>query len=400
MTILRSLIRGERRSFSGPWGQYADGRIPPPTWDGAGAGIPITEDSALHLIDVYACVSLITDSVIQLPVDQFKVQGGARVEIDKSPVISRPDPEIERWAFFSQTVTSLALKGHAYWAHLDYDRLGYPTMLRCLHPDDCHKIRDRNGRIVLKLSNGQTLDRSQFTDIPLVLRAGSLVGLSPLDCARRGIRLATNVETFGDNWFNDGAAPSSVLETDANLEDDDALRIQAKWIASHGGRRRPAVLSGGLKWRAVTISPEESQFLESRKLNTSQIARIWRVPPHMIGDVERATSWGSGIEEQGIGYVVFTLGPYLHRMEQAMSRLTPRGQYVKFNIGGLLRGNARDRFTSYAIGRQWGWLSVNDIRRLEDQPPIDGGDVYLQPLNMIDAEEALKVLLAPKGAPA
>jgi HK97 family phage portal protein len=157
------------------------------------------------------------------------------------------------------------------------------------------------------------------------------------------------------------------------------------------------VLGGGLKWKAVQIPPNESQFLETRKLNTEQVARIWRVPPHMIGAISDHASQGGGkgLEEQGIGYAVFTLGAYLFRLEAALSstKISPRGQYAKFNVGGLLRGNTRDRYAAYAIARQWGWLSVNDIRALEDLAPIDDGDAYLQPLNMVDAQKALEVLL-------
>ena len=166
------------------------------------------------------------------------------------------------------------------------------------------------------------------------------------------------------------------------------------WMKAHHGRSRvPAVLDNGLKWNQITVNPEESQFIETRRLQGAQIAGLYRVPPHMVSDTDRGTSWGTGIEEQGIGFVVYTLGPWISRFESAISSLLPRGQYVKFNMNQLLRGRQKDRFASYAIGRQWGWLSVNDIRQLEDLPPVEGGDTYLQPLNMIDAAQALDVLV-------
>jgi HK97 family phage portal protein len=321
-------------------------------------------------------------------------------------LIVQPDPELERWDCISRIVTSLALRGNAYLYVLARDRLGYPTAVRVLHPNDVTPFRDGAGHKRFRVRGQErTLDPGEIIHIPLVTLPGALAGLGPIECAQRGIRLAIQTETFGDKWFSEGTAPSSVLESEEPVDPDEANRSLARWVASHGGRRRPAFLSGGLKWKPITVTPNESQFLETRKLNTSQIARIWRVAPHLIGDVEKTTSWGSGIEEQGIGFVVFTLGPYLTRIEAALNRCLPTGQYSKFNVSALLRGNTKDRYLGYAIGRQWGWLNVDDIRALEDLPelPDGAGKTYLQPLNMIDAEAALKKLLldnAPAPAPA
>jgi HK97 family phage portal protein len=402
VSLVRAVARNlsNQRVFSGPWGDpYRDGTIPPPTYDGAGSGQPVNEQTALSLIDAYACVDLLVADVMQLPLNELQRgagPGGVRTPVDPpSQVVAQPDPEIERWDYMSRVVTSLALRGNSYSAVLSVDPKTFlPTALRAIHPDDIDKKRDkRNGRIFYRLSDGSELSKEQVVHIPLVTLAGSLIGLSPIDCARRGIRLATNTETFGDRWFTDGASPSSVLETDQAMDDGQARRTVAKFMAAHQGRRRPALLSGGLKWKPITITPEESQFLQSRGLNTAQIARIWRIMPHMIGDTERSTSWGSGLEEMSIGHVVHTIAPYLVRIETAFTRLTPVDRIAKFNAAALLRGNTKDRYAAYAVGRQWGWLSVNDIRRLEDLPPIAGGDVYLQPLNMVDASLGL----IPKG---
>jgi HK97 family phage portal protein len=404
VSLLRQFFGTEHRDFSGQWGPYNDGRIPPPGYDGDGlSNVVVNETTALALIDVYACVSLWADSVSMLPIDQFRNKGDWREKVQpQSPIITQPDPELERWDWTSRMVTSLAVRGNAYSAHLSFSDDGYPTATRAIHPDDITKFRDRktDNKIRYRLRSGDILESWQVMHIPLVTQPGSLVGLSPIECGRRGIRMAVSTEKFGDQWFDEGAIPSSLLETDQQMDDNQARRQQARWMARHRNRRTPAVLSGGLKWKPITVAPNESQFIESRKLNTAQIARLWRIAPHLIGDVERSTSWGSGIEEQGIGFVVFTLGPVLTRLEAALNRVTPRGQYVKFNVSALLRGNSKDRYAAYAVGRQWGWLSVNDIRALEDLPPVDGGDVYLQPLNMIEASEALQVLLGTKGAPA
>jgi HK97 family phage portal protein len=399
MSILRHLAPAgtERRDFSGPWGDYS-GRIPGPAEAASStAGVVINERTALSLIDAWACVSLVSDSMGMLPTDAFRRTGEFRQEVRPTPpLVAQPDPEMEPGAYWSGMTTSLMLRGNAYSLIMDRDSAGYPTAVKLLSPDDVHPRRNPKTKLrEYVLSNGEVADRYEMIHVPWVVLPGEVEGLSPIGCARRGLGMSIATEDFGAKWFRDGAAPSSTLETDQTLEDAQAKRILARWIHSHGGRRRPAVLSNGLKWKPVTLTPNESQFLESRNLNTTMTCRIWRVPPHMVQHITDHASQGGGkgLEEQGIGYVVYTLGPYLTRFEAAFARQMPRPQYMKFKVGALLRGNTRDRFTSYAIGRQWGWLSVNDIRALEDLPPVDGGDVYLQPMNMVDAEAALKVLL-------
>ena len=142
------------------------------------------------------------------------------------------------------------------------------------------------------------------------------------------------------------------------------------------------MLSDGAKWHQLSIAPDEAQFIETRRFQLNEIARLYRVPPHLIADVDRSTSWGTGIEEQSIGFVVYTLRPWIVRLERALSELIPGNGYVRFNVEGLLRGDTKSRYEAYAVARQWGWLSVNDIRDLEDLDPVTGGDTYLSPLNM------------------
>ncbi len=387
----------------------ASDRIPGPTE--VDSGLDAWPDSlgslTPPLIDAYACISLLVDSVSMLPIGQFRRGDKTREPVaSPSPLLTNPDPDLPLgWIdWCGRIVHSLAARGNAYAIHLDRDGLGYPTVSRVVHPDDIRPVKAKTGRKEFEVSAGRTLDAADVLHIPYITPPGSMKGISPISAGRRGLSLAQHTERFGELYFRDGNSPSSVLETEQPMEDTEALRQQARWIAARKGNRKVAVLSGGLKWRPVSIAPNESQFIETRQLNTSQIARLWRIPPHMIGDVARSTSWGTGIEEQGIGYVVFTLGPYIARLEAALNSVTPRGNYCRVNFNALLRGNAKDRMTAYAIGRQWGWLSVNDIRALEDLPPIGAeGDIYLTPLNMADAEAALKDLLnppAPKGQPA
>lgn len=399
MSLLRAFASGvERRDFSGPWGPYGDGRIPPPGTEGVtSAGVAVNERTAMQIIDVYACVSHRADAISMLPAKAYREVGDLREKLPNQPsLVAQPDPEMEQGEYWASMEISLLLRGNAYSAITGRDTMGYPTSVKILHPDDVKPRRNSKTKLVeYHLANGDILQRFDMIHVRGTTIPGQLAGMGPIECARRGLGATIAAEDFGAKWFRDGAAPSSVLETDEELTSTQAKESVARWVATHGGRRRPAVLSGGLKWRPVTITPNDSQFLETKKYNSYQINKLFRMPNHMVGDTEKASSFGKGLEEMGIGYVVYTLGPDLTRFEAAFTRQLPRPQYQKFNVAALLRGNTRDRFTSYAIGRQWGWLSVNDIRELEDLPPVEGGDTYLQPLNMIDAQEALKVLLQP-----
>lgn len=401
------LARLERRDISGfgGWPEYLDGRIPPPGADAvSSAGQLVTERTALGLIDAYACISLISDSISMLPLGAYRRTADYRVPIEPAPpLVAQPDLQFrEASQFWAAATTSLLTAGNVYAPVVSRDRLGYPTAVEIQHPNDVHVRwrRDRRKR-EFRMRGGGTVADADMLWVPWVLLPGAPQGLSPIQTCRRGLGLAIATEEFGARWFGEGAAPSSVFESDENPDPAEVRRTMARWVATHGGRRRPAFVGGGLKYKPISIPPNESQFLETRGMNTPAICRLFgRVPPHMIGDVDRSTSWGTGIENMGIGFVVYTLGPVLTRFERLLSVSMPRSQYAKFTVTALLRGNTRDRFYAYAVGRQWGWLSVNDIRRLEDLPPIGPeGDVYLQPLAYTDAEAALAALNADKLTP-
>jgi len=186
-----------------------------------------------------------------------------------------------------------------------------------------------------------------------------------------------------------------VLRHPAKLSNEAAKRLRDSWNAAHQGldnSHRVAVLEEGVEWQQIGIPPEEAQFLETRKFQETQICQIYRVPPHMIGITERSTSWGTGIEQQSIGFLTFTLMPYLLRISQSVSRdlMTPaerRELFAEFLTPALERSDIQARYAAYNTGRTGGWLSVNDIREMENMNPIENGDVYLQPLYMVEAGE-------------
>ena len=220
------------------------------------------------------------------------------------------------------------------------------------------------------------------------------MGYFPIGLHRNTIGMAIATESYGATFFANGANPSGVLEYPGTLNKPDLVRETWEKLLKGKGANRVAVLEDGMKYKPVGLPPEQAQFLETRKFQLGEIARIFRVPPHMIGDLERSTF--SNIEQQSIEFVQHTINPWVTRLEQSMNLalLSPseRKKYtIKFNLDGLLRGDYTARMNGYATGRQNGWLSINDIRRLEDMNPIsaeEGGDRYLVNGNMVDAKNA------------
>lgn len=410
MTVLGRLFE-QRLLNPGPFGVTDDpSKIPANSELGGlgSAGRLVSEATALAHIDVYKCVTLIADAVSMMPFKAFRNVAGVRTPLERQPqLVVQANPEMSNFDLKQRIMIPLLTSGNTYNAITLRNPRGEPQFITPIHPSEVRRVYRDTTRadraITYDLRSGARMTHFAFggdmVHFPGAIRPGELQGISPIAAGRDGISLGMAAEEFGSRWFRDGAHPMGALETEQDLEDDDAKDVLASWMKAHGSRSRlPAVLDNGLKWNQITVSPDESQFIETRRLQGAQIAGLYRVPPHMVADTDRNTSWGSGIEEQGIGFVVYTLGPWISRLETALSSLLPRGQFIKFNMNQLLRGRQKDRFMSYAIGRQWGWLSVNDIRQLEDLPPVDGGDTYLQPLNMIEAEAALDVLL--KGEPA
>lgn len=408
MGLIRAAL--ERRGFGEELA-----KIPGPL-DGhrSHAGPIVTEDTALRHIDVYKNVSLIADAIAMLPLRAFRqaafVDSEGRTQLYAERVARQPsllmDPMpgdlASEFSFKHRVMSSLLLGGHTFNEAAAVDAQGFPSVLMPIHPSKVLDIRvGRGGRTEYHMHDGGVMgdirDGGTMVAWPGFIQSGKLRGISPIRAGMQGIALGMAAEQFGAKWFGDGAHPSGYLSNKEDVGETKAKETKAGWVRAYSGlSREPAYLYGGLEWHPIQINPDESQFIETRQLQAGQIASLFRNPPHLVGDMTKTTAWGTGLEELGIGFVVYTLGPWISRFEQAMSFLLPRGQFAKFNVGALLRGKTSERNAAYAVGRQWGWLSVNDIRQLEDMPPVEGGDIYLQPLNMVEASEALALLMANK----
>lgn len=386
-----------------------DGLMP-----GAGAsGISVTHESALRTIAVYACVGIIADALMGMPIRQVeRLDDGTRRNLDLTLWLSpdwAPNPETERGAFVHRWCNSLLLYGTAYCL-ITARQGGYPSEVWNLAPADVRPDRS-NGRLeyvwgTRRLTPYTAQNPAGEIMVTKGFDFGGDVGVDPIrKVAFEAIGLAAAAERFGAAFFGQGQTPSGVIELDSTPSPDAIKSIKANWVRHHAGVSKshlPGVLTAGAKWKPISIPPDAAQFIETREYQVGEIARLYRVPPHLISDTDRSTSWGTGIEEQNIGFVKFTLLPWIHRFESMLSRTVPPGQRIKLITSGLERGSLKSRYDAYAVGRSWGWLSQDDVRALEDLNPIGpekGGDIYHIPLNMA-ASNAPQILQGPSPAEA
>jgi len=375
---------------------------------GSTAGKTVSEKSAMQMTAVYACVRILAESIAGLPLHLFRYDGnGGKARAVDHPLYfllhDEPNPEMTSFAFRETLMTHLLLWGNAF-AQVIRNGKGAVVALYPLMPNRMTVDRDKAGRIYyeyLRMDDeantmkGTTvrLSPSEVLHVP-GLGFDGIVGYSPIAMAKNAIGMAMACEDYGASFFANGATPSAVLEYPGTLKDP--AKVRESWELAHGGRNshRIGVLEEGMKYTPIGIPPEQAQFLETRKFQINEIARIFRVPPHMIGDLEKATF--SNIEHQSLEYVKYTLAPWICRFEQSMARvlLLPdekKDYTIKFNVDGLLRGDYQSRMQGYAIGRQNGWMSANDIRQLESLdliPEEKGGDLYLVNGNMAKLEDA------------
>ena len=220
---------------------------------------------------------------------------------------------------------------------------------------------------------GNVFDRADVWHVKAYTTPGQPVGLSPVEYARQTVGLGLAAEKFGARFFGDGAMPSGMLTSPTKLDKEQRKDLRDEWDELHGSKRRVAVLHGGLKFDALSIRPDESQFIETLALNVRSICRIFGVPPEMVGAESGASLTYANVEQRALDFVRFCLSPWLYRLETALSALLPRQQYVKFNAGGLLRSTTKERYEAHKIALDAGFMTVNEVRAIEDMPPLAGG---------------------------
>ena len=375
---------------------------------GTSSGKRVNERSAMQMTAVYSCVRILSEAIASLPLHVYEVKDEGTAKAVEHPLYKilhdEPNPEMTSFVFRETLMTHLLLWGNAY-AQIIRNGKSEIIALYPLMPDRMTVDRDSAGQLYYEYRTSQDdapinkqssvkLTPNDVLHIP-GLGFDGLVGYSPIAMAKNAIGLAIATEEYGSKFFANGAAPSGVLEHPGTLKDP--ARIRDSWQQTFGGSHnsnKVAVLEEGMKYTPISISPEQAQFLETRKFQINEIARIFRVPPHMVGDLEKSSF--SNIEQQSLEFVKYTLDPWVTRWEQSIVRRLftddeKKRYYVKFNVDGLLRGDYQSRMNGYATARQNGWMSANDIRELENLdriPAEEGGDLYLINGNMLPLKRA------------
>lgn len=399
MNIIKSIFKSRDKPKNHIGDSVGGGRYFPfgRTW----AGKSVTERTAMQTTAVYACVRIISETVASLPLHVYEYTDSGKERVFTHPLYCLlhdiPNPEMNSFVMREVMMSHLLLWGNSY-SQIVRNGKGEVLALYPLMPEKMRVDRGADGKLYYTYNTdkqGTFIFRKDEVLHIVGLGFDGLIGHSPIAMAKNAIGLSIAAEEYGSSFFSNSGTPSGVLEHPGVLKEPE--KVRDAWNDAYGGSRnahKVAVLEEGMKFNPISINPQEAQFLETRKFQVNEICRIFRVPPHMIADLEKSSF--NNIEQQSLDFVTNTIRPWLVRIEQTMFQqlLTEDEQqkyFVKFNVDGLLRGDFKSRMSGYAIGRQNGWYSANDIRELEDMnkiPAEDGGDRYLCNGNMVDIGNA------------
>lgn len=375
-------------------------------WYGFGnpaAGPSVTEFTAMQMVSVYACVRIIAETIASLPLNVYRRNDGGKQQAPDHPLYKvlhdEANDEMSAYTFWETMVGHVLAWGNAY-AEIERDGRGRVVGLYPLNPAGTYPWRNADGSIVYKTTpfySGTLLSLPAEKVLHIHgLGFDGRIGYSPIQLAREALSAAKATEEYGAKFFGNGGKPGGVLEMDGVLKDKDAVdRLRQQWQDIHGGSNnahKVAILENGLKYKAISLPPEDAQFLETRKYQKAEIAQLYRVPLHMLADLERATF--SNIEHQSIEFVVHTIRPWLVRIEQEIRRkcfslAEKKAYFAEFLVDGLLRGDVKSRSEALQIWRQNGIINANEWREIENMNPQEGdqGDKYLVNSAMIAVDQ-------------
>ena len=399
MKILKSIFKSRDTPKNHTGDNVGGGRYFPfgRTWSGKS----VTERTAMQTTAVYACVRIIAETVASLPLHVYEYTDSGKERVYTHPLYrilhDIPNPEMNSFIMREVMMSHLLLWGNSYSQIIRNGR-GDITALYPLMPEKMTVDRGSDGKLYYKYNSDKqgsfVFSKDEIFHI-VGLGFDGLIGHSPIAMAKNAIGLSIAAEEYGSSFFSNSGTPSGVLEHPGVLKEPE--KVRDAWNKAYGGSgnaHKVAVLEEGMKFNPISINPQEAQFLETRKFQVNEICRIFRVPPHMIADLEKSSF--NNIEQQSLDFVTNTIRPWLVRIEQSifqqlLNESEQEKYFAKFNVDGLLRGDFQSRMNGYAVGRQNGWLSANDIRELEDLnriPEEEGGDRYLCNGNMVDIKDA------------
>ena len=366
---------------------------------GTAAGMPVTEESSLRLSAVYACVRLISDTISTLPYDQFIRRDGQRFPYrPRDTWVERPSMEMPKTTFWKQVIISLLLDGNAF---VQVVRSGNEIVdLIPINPMQV-RVERRNGTKTFVINEGMVMDSTQVLHLTEMLLPGQLRGVSRIKQAKEALGLGLALEEYAAQFFGNGAFAGGVLEFPEKLSPEQRKEIRETWNAQHQGPKRAhkvGMLFGGGKFNPTTVNPAESQLVDQRRFAIEEIARIFRVPPFMLGVSENAAMAFASIEQQQLFFRQHTIQPYVEMLEDHFAALLENpNTFIKFNMSSIVRADLSSRYSAYNVALLAGFMSVNDVRSLEDLGPVEAGDQYRVPLQNIPLTDADVISMQQKA---
>ena len=340
-------------------------------------GEKVNEMSALGISTVFSAISLIADSIALLPVKTLRYDGQKTIYTDKPKFLEKPNLNQTMFQVIHEIITSMAMHGNAFLL-IDKDRQGRPIAMTPVHPEKVKVEMDNGMKTYMLMSKKGSFERKITSDNMLHFvwysYPGNLIGVSPLRTNSNTYGLALAMERHIAQFYGQGGTPSSVLETDRDLTAEQANVLKETWIMNHNRNRKPAVLTGGLKWKAISASAG-SELIDAREQIVNEIARVFRIPAHLLLSKDASNVY-SNIESNGLAFIRHTLLPWIRRIEDGLSSLLPGKQFVKLDTDEYSRGDQLSRVRSYQVAISSGVMTPNEARSKMDLEPYEGGDKF------------------------
>lgn len=361
------------------------------------SNVRIDSQTALQINAVFGAVSLISDTISTLPVDAYIRRDGARFPFRPRPQwITKPDVDTTKEAFYGAVIVSMLLDGNAF-IRLYSNQSGEIVNMTVLNPMDVEIKRNGIGQVMFRVEGEKRLlSTDEVLFIPDLVRPGHIRGVSRVEALKENFALAKALENYAAKFFGSGTQTSGVIEIDGNLTADQAKVMQEAFDSRHKGwskAHKTAILSGGAKYKPTNVPNDQAQFLDSRRMAVEDVARAFNIPPHLLG-LPGTTSYAS-VEQNNLAWVTHCLRPIVQKIEGALSPLMARypggeNAFIKFNLDGLLRADINSRMSAYSTGLQAGFLTINDVRRIEDFTPImdPSADTVRVPLANVNIDAA------------
>jgi HK97 family phage portal protein len=387
--MLNNLFEQRGISFQSVWGSGGDIEVLNQS------GTNVNNETVFKVNAIFSAISLISDTISTLPVDSYIRRDGSRFAFRPRPAwVQQPDIDTTKEAFYGSLIVSLLLDGNGF-VRVFKDRQGRVVNMTVLNPAKVEIRKNKVGNVTYTYEGeNKPLTKNELIHIPDVVRPGEARGISRVAALKENFGLAIALESYAARFFGQGATTQGVIEFPGNLTPEQAKQLAEGFDARHRGFRKShktGVLTAGAKYVQTTMENDRAQFIDSRRMAVEDVARAFNIPPHLLG--LPGTNTYSSVEQNNIAFVTHTLRPIVQKLESAFTPLMatePGGAtaFIKFTLDGLLRGDANSRFTAYSTGLQAGYLTINDIRRLEDLPPVDGGEIIRVPLANVNIDAA------------